>query len=219
MNKKLDIIYEDKDLLVINKKHSLLTVSTEKEKEKTLYREVSAYLKQKYGKNRCFVVHRLDKGTSGIIIFAKSMEIKELLQNNWENLVSLREYIGIVEGIPNPKEAKLKDYLAENKMYKVYVSNKENGKLAITKYRVISSNNGLSLVVFQLETGRKNQIRAQMENFKHPILGDRKYGSNKNPIRRMALHANKLSLIHPRTKELLEFETSVPNSFVKLMGL
>ncbi len=217
--KKLDIVYEDKDILVVNKKSGLLSISTDNEKERTLFHEVLNYVKMKHKKNKIFIVHRLDKDTSGVMVFAKSLEIKKILQDNWEKLALEREYVGIIEGDPPKEKDRLINYLSETKTYLVYISDKKNGKLAITNYRKITSSNDYSLLAFNLETGRKNQIRIQMKGIAHPIVGDKKYGSTKNPLRRMALHANKLVLIHPRTKEKIILETAIPNSFIKLLKL
>jgi tRNA pseudouridine32 synthase/23S rRNA pseudouridine746 synthase/23S rRNA pseudouridine1911/1915/1917 synthase len=211
----IDIIYEDKDLIVVNKPCNLLTVSTSKEKEKTLYHMVSNYIKKANKNNKIFVVHRLDKDTSGIVVFSKSEKLKKLLQENWNELVILREYVAIVEGITK-EYGTIKSYLKEKDTF-VYNTNKKEGKLAITNYRKIKSNDKYTLLDIDIETGRKNQIRVQMKDIGHIIIGDKKYGSKDNSIKRMALHANKLKFINPINNKLMAFETDIPNSFKKLI--
>ncbi len=187
--KKLDIIYEDKELLVVNKEAHKLTIATEKRESNTLYNEASSYVKKQYPKNKIFIVHRLDKDTSGIVILAKNQDKKLELQNNWEKVK--REYIAIVEGKLEKKKDILKDYLGEDKTLRVYITKDKNkGKLAITEYEVIKENSKYSLLKIKIRTGRRNQIRVQLANIGHPIVGDKKYGSKDNILGRLALHAN-----------------------------
>ncbi len=212
--KKLDIIYEDKGIIVVNKEHHLLTISNEKEKEHTLYHEVSDYLKKKNPKNKVFIIHRLDKDTSGVILFAKNQNIKRLYQDNWNNLVKKRGYIAIVEGVVKEKKGTIKSYLVENSTQLVYTTKDTKlGKLAITNYEVIQNNKEYSLVNIEIITGRKNQIRVHMKEFGHPIIGDKKYDSRKNPIRRLGLHANILIIKNPITKKDMEFKAKIPKQF------
>ncbi len=213
---KLDIIYEDKYFLVVNKPSGLLTVSTDKEKEKTLFHKVLEYEKKKNKSNKIFILHRLDKDTSGIVILAKDQKLKFTMQNNWNELVKLRSYVAVVEGTLEKESDTIKSYLAEDKTLKTYITNSKKGNLAVTKYRVVSSNNKYSLLDIEIKTGRKNQIRVQLNSIGNPIIGDKKYGSNINPINRLGLHANKLVLINPITKKEMSFETDIPNEFVNL---
>lgn len=214
---KLDIVYEDKNYIIINKPPGILTVSTDKEKEKTLFHKVFTYLKQKNKNNKVFIVHRLDKDTSGIVLFAKSEKLKNLLQNNWDNVCKLREYVAVVEGVTIEKEKTLKSYLKEDKTLRVYeTKNKKEGKLAITKYSLITNTNKYSLLKINIQTGRKNQIRVQLSAIGNPIIGDKKYNSKTNPIKRLGLHSNKLIIIDPITKKELVFECDVPSSFVSM---
>ena len=207
--KKLDIIYEDKELLVINKPSNILTIATNKEKYNTLYHEVREYL---YKKNqKVFIVHRLDKDTSGIIVFAKNEKIKHLLQEYW-NKITYREYIALVEGKID-SSGTIKSYLKESKTLEVFVTNKNDGKLAITNYSVLKNNNNYSLLNINIETGRKNQIRCQLSNIGHPIIGDKKYKSKKDLYRRLCLHASKLILHHPVTNKEYIFECNYPKVF------
>ena len=196
---KLDILYEDKELLIVNKKAKLLTIATPKEKEKNLYNYVSTYVKKQYPKNKIYIINRLDKDTSGIVVFAKNIKTKKLYQNNWSK----------IEGkVPKNKET-LKNYLQEDKNLKVYVS--KQGKLAITNYEVLSKTKNYTLLKINILTGRKNQIRAQLSNIKHPIIGDKKYNANKNPINRLGLHVS-LLILKIKNKEIL-IKAKIPTEF------
>lgn len=212
---KLDILFEDKNLIIINKPSNLLTIGTNKEKEKTLYRKVSDYVKKQHKSNKIFIIHRLDKDTSGIIVFAKNQETKRIMQRDWDK--TKRQYIALVEGKVTDSKI-IKNWLRETKTLYTYSSNKPNdGKLAITKYKPIRTSKEYSLLNIEILTGRKNQIRVHMHDIEHPIVGDKKYGSKKNPIRRMCLHANYLEFIHPITKKKIEVESKYPEIFDKLV--
>ena len=213
--KNIDIIYEDKDIIVINKPSGLLTVATEKEKNKTAYHLVMEYLKKKNKNNRIFVIHRLDKDTSGIIMFAKNERAKHLYQDNWNDIVKKRCYYAVIDGKMENKEGMIKSYLKENGNM-VYSVKDRSGKLAITEYKVLKERKNISLLDINLKTGRKNQIRVHMKENKTPILGDLKYGEKSKLINRLALHAYKLELINPVTKKLLIFEASMPNEIKTL---
>lgn len=210
--KKMDILYEDKELLVINKPSGLLTIATEKENIQTLYHEAREYVKKQNPKNKIFIVNRLDKDTSGIVVFAKNEKLKKYLQNNWHD-ITIREYIAIVEGKIKKEKDTLKSYLLENKNHQVY-STKVGGNLAITNYEVLASTKAYSLLKINIETGRKNQIRVQLSELGYPIVGDKKYGSKKNPMGRMGLHASKL-ILKTKNKEFL-WQTKIPTEFKKM---
>lgn len=205
-NELLDIIYEDKDIIVVNKKHDLLTISNQTD-EVNLYSLVSEYVKRNNRKNKIFIVHRLDKETSGIVIFAKNEKIKNLLQNDWNNLAIKREYIAVVEG-ETKEEDTLINYLKENENHYVYVS--KTGKKCITNYKKIKSNGKYSLLSILIKTGRKNQIRVQLKEINHPIVGDSKYGKKD---KRLYLHAYKLEIINPINNKRMTFKTNIPDSF------
>lgn len=210
--KKLDIIYEDKEILVINKEPNLLTIATDKRETNTLYNKASEYVKKQYPKNKVFIVHRLDKDTSRIVIFAKTMKMKKYLQDNWASVK--REYIAIVKGkMPKDKDT-LKSYLKESKTLNVYsTKDTKNGKLAITDYEVLQSNNKYSLLKINIKTGRKNQIRVQLSDINHPIIGDKKYGSKSSEIKRLALHA---SLVEYKiNNKQYQFKAEYPKDFIK----
>lgn len=208
--KKLKIIYEDKSLLVVDKEPNKLTISTENEKINTLYHEARTYVKKQYPKNKIFIVHRLDKDTSGLIIFAKNEVIKNELQSNWENVT--REYYAVVHGKMPKKEDTLINYLVEDKNLKITITNNPKiGKKAITHYEVLKNNSKYSLLRILIKTGRKNQIRIQLSNIGNPIVGDKKYGSISNPLKRLCLHACLL-----KYKDYT-FESNIPQSFNKLI--
>ena len=214
--KKLDIIYEDKELLVVNKKAHELTVQTNKGGEETLYSEVYDYLHKK--NQKVFVVHRLDKDTSGIVVFAKNEELKKKLQDNWDNVAIRREYVAIVEGKLKNSKGKIINYLKENKQYHVYETNKndKDAKESITLYKVIDYKNTYSLLDIEIKTGRKNQIRVALDSIGNPITGDKKYGARKNPIGRLGLHASLLELRVPYKKETLVIKCDVPKEFNRM---
>ncbi|WP_296875145.1 RluA family pseudouridine synthase [Thomasclavelia sp.] len=213
---QLEILYEDNQLIVINKPSGLLSIAGGLEKEKTAYHYVSEYLKKKNKKARVFIVHRLDRETSGVLMFAKNEEIKNLLQNNWNKLVYKRGYKAIVEGRLTKKQGTIKSYLQESKTQQVYIATK--GKLAITHYQVIKETKNNSLLSINLDTGRKNQIRVQLQSIGHSIIGDKKYGATTNPIKRLGLHADIFGFIHPQTKRKMEFEAKLPDEFISLFG-
>ena len=213
--KKMDIIYEDKYLIIINKPSHLFTVATKKEKERTLYHEVYEYLKNKHKSNKVFIVHRLDKDTSGIVVFAKDIKTKAYMQENWGKFK--RGYVAVVEGKLNSEKGILKNYLKETKTLYTYVVNDKDGKLAITEYEKILENKKYTLLSLNLKTGRKNQIRVQLSYIGLPIVGDKKYGSSKDPIRRMMLHSNYFKFLHPKTNKEIIIDIDIPNSFLNLL--
>ena len=211
---RIKILYEDKSIIVVSKPSHLLTISTDNEKEKTMFHKVIEYERKKNKNNKVFIVHRLDKDTSGILVFAKNERIKRQLQDNWQN--TKRYYQAVVEGNVEKKEDTIKSYLKENKALFTYSTNKSDGKLAITKYKVIKTNKKYSLLDIEILTGRKNQIRVHMNDINHPIIGDKKYNSKTNPIKRLGLHANKLILQHPITKQTMTFEDKTPKEMLSL---
>ena len=215
-NPLLRIIWEDDDIIVINKREGLLSVSTDRVKERTAYRLLSDYIKQNDPYGKIFVLHRLDRDTSGIMMFAKNFQVKEALQSNWAKVITNRTYVAVVEGRPEKDTDLIVSNLVENKKMQVFVSLENGGKEAITRYRMLQTNERYSLLELQLETGRKNQIRAQMQSIGHSIAGDSKYGAETNPAGRLMLHARKLCFIHPTTGEEMRFETRIPDSFSSL---
>lgn len=217
--KDLPIIFENDELIAINKPSGLLSVASDTEKGRTAYRIVNDYMQQKDKHSRIYVVHRLDEDTSGVLVFAKNPKIRDILQKNWNDIVLARGYYAIVEGVVQPKEAKLVDYLRENSLNLMYVTNdKVNGKKCITNYKTIVSNKNYSLLDVDIETGRKNQIRVQLGHRGHHIIGDDKYGEPSDPLKRLGLHAYKLKFIHPVTKKLMEFVAPMPDEFKKMFN-
>lgn len=211
--KKLKIIYEDKYLIIVNKSAGEFTISRDNHYDNNLYDEVKTYVKKQNPKNKIFIVHRLDKDTSGLVLFAKNEKVKYDLQRNWQNVE--RKYYAVVSGKLNEKNGTLKDFLYETKGLDVVVTNiKKIGKLAITNFNVIEINNKYSLLDINIETGRRNQIRVQLANIGHPIIGDKKYGKVK--YKRMMLEAYYLKFVHPVTKKVCYAELPLNNDFEKL---
>ena len=209
----LDIIYEDEYFLVINKPAGLLSISTTKEKEKTAYHLVREFIKNRKKSDKIFVLHRLDKDTSGVLVFVKDNTLKHLLQNNWDKYVKTREYIALVTG-PVKDIDDYTCYLKEIGPDKVIVTNKKEGKIAVTSIKTINKNNKYSLVKVNIKTGRRNQIRVVLNHLGCPIVGDKKYGGIKS--NRLYLHASKLTIINPLNNKTYTFESSVPSSFKKV---
>ena len=213
-----DILFEDDHIIVVNKPSGLLTIATNKEKEKTLYHIVRDYLISKDRNARIFIVHRLDKDTSGVVILAKDEKTKNKFQENWNEYVKLREYVAVVHGTLKNKEDKIVQKLKETKTNLVYVSRDNDGKEAITNYKVIKETEKYSLVSVNIETGRKNQIRVAFQTLKHPIVGDKKYSDIKDNETRLFLHANRLKIFYPEIKKEILFETQTPSEFKKIMN-
>ena len=213
----LPIIYEDKDLVVIDKPSGLLSVATEREKGRTAYRLVSDYVTQKDPKARIFVVHRLDEDTSGVLVFAKNYEVREALQNAWQHIVTKRGYYAIVEGHMEAPKATFEDYLDQNSMQLVFVTNNtKKGKKAVTSYRVVAENKNFSLLDVDIASGRKNQIRVQLGHRGHHVIGDDKYGEPADPLKRLGLHAYELTFTNPLTGKVMDFKAPMPASFEKM---
>lgn len=208
----MDIIYEDEHYLVVNKPSGMLTIATEKEKTRTLYHQVREYVKGKNKHNKIFIVHRLDKETCGIVLFCKDENLKMKLQENWEKVAIRREYTAVVKGIMEKKKDRLVSYLKESKTNMVFSSSDKTGKLAITNYKV-KKENGNSLLNILIETGRKNQIRVQLNDIGHPIIGDKKYGNMKG--KKLLLCANRLDIKDPLSGKIMKFEISIPREFMK----
>ena len=215
---KLKIIFEDQYLIVVEKKEGLLTVTTGKSDETTAFSILKNYVKKASPQNRIYVVHRLDRETSGVIMFAKTREIQLALQENWHRVITRRVYVALVEGKVEKPEDTIVTWLTENeKSLKIHSSKVDNGgQQAVTHYRTIKSNDKFSLLEVELETGRKNQIRVHMQDIGHPIVGDKKYGSEVSPIGRVGLHARVLAFIHPMSLENVTFETHVPKTFTSV---
>lgn len=209
------IIYEDEQFLAINKPHGLLSVQSDKERE-CAYGYATAYLQKKNPKGRLYILHRIDKETSGVLVFAKDIVIHSKLKGHWNDDIAMREYYAVVEGRMENKSGTITSYLKENRNNMVYVAKGKDGKKAITHYEVVKENDKYSLLRVCIDSGRKNQIRVQMASLGHPIVGDDKYGTGLGPLKRLGLHASRLDFIHPETKESLSLVAKVPQSFYAL---
>ena len=209
----LAILHEDDDVIVVVKSHGLLTVATERERETTAQAYLNAYLKEKGGE-RIHVVHRIDRETSGTLVFAKNFAAREALKEKFAAHDVERVYIAVIEGELDPPKGTIRSHLRERKDLRMEsVEAHPDAKLAVTHYRTIESNGAYSLLEIRLETGRKNQIRTHLAEAGHPVVGDRMYGSTVNPLGRLGLHAKVLGFDHPRTGKRLVFTVPVPKSF------
>ena len=215
----LKLVYEDAYLIVVDKREGLLSIGTERQKERTAHRILNEYVQRSARQNRVYIVHRLDKDTSGLMVFAKDEKTKRRLQDNWEHIVTDRRYVAVVSGNMEQDRGTVTSWLKDNQVYITYSSLTNNGgEKAITHYTTLKRANGYSLVELQLETGRKNQIRVHMQDLKHPVVGDVKYGDGNDPLGRLALHAFRLCFRHPVTGEPMRFETPIPPAFNKLFS-
>ncbi len=215
----LAVLYEDRDILVVDKISGLLTVSNEKVRENTAYYRLTDYVRKgnQKSRNRIFIVHRLDRDTSGVIVFAKNEAAKHYLQEEWHGFQ--KKYYAVVHGTLVEKEGIITSYLAENHFHKMYsVSDPKKGKLARTGYKVIKESKKFSLLEADLLTGRKNQIRVHFSDKGCPVAGDRKYGQKEKGIKRLSLHAASIALLHPHSKEKMTFETEIPAYFELLLN-
>ena len=216
--KDLDIVFEDPYLLVIDKHPGLLSMSNNS-RQQTVQTVLNRYLEKGGGRNTSHLVHRLDRDTSGLMVYAKDVQTQQSLINGWQQLVTDRRYLALVDGEPGQSRGRIQSWLTEDKKFVTHSSPVDNGgKYAVTHYDVLASLNGYSLVECELETGRKNQIRVHMADLGHPVVGDRKYGSDEDPMRRLGLHAYMLCFTHPVTGKHLRFETPVPYCFEKLLN-
>jgi len=207
------IIYEDDDILVINKPEGLLSVPLDEEKTQNAL----SILRKYYSTKNIFVVHRIDKKTSGVMMFAKNQRAVDKLNLMFKNHELKRSYLAIVEGNLKEDEGVWKSFLKENKEYSVHsVEKKEEGKIAITHFLVIRRSKNFTYLKLNLETGRKHQIRVHCKDAGHPILGDKRYSSTSSPISRMCLHSYFLEFLHPITGRKMSFSAPVPQSFKKL---
>lgn len=216
--KGITILYEDKDIIVINKINGLLTISTERERENTAYFLLTDYVRKgnSRSQNRVFIVHRLDRDTSGVLVFAKSESVKRFLQENWKDFT--KKYFAVVHGQLSEKEGIITSFLAENSIGRMYsVKNQDKGKFSKTGFKVIKENSKFSMLEIELFTGSKNQIRVHFSEKGHPVAGDKMYGVPEKGIKRLALHSASITLIHPFSKKTMVFETLAPTYFSELV--
>lgn len=212
-SQQLRIVYEDADIIVIDKRNGLLSIGTDKEQKRTAYYILSDYVKEQHPDNKIFVVHRLDRETSGLMMFAKSEEIQEQMQRGWHKLVLDRRYVAVIEGTLPHNEGVIDAPLTQDRNHKMWVTRPGEGEDATTYYTTLRSGKEYSLVDLRLVTGKKNQIRAHLEWKGTPIAGDKKYHAKTNPAGRVCLHAYKLSITHPTTGQELHFDTRIPKLF------
>ena len=214
----LPIIFENDEIIAINKPYGLLSVASDKEKSSTAYRMVMDYLQEKDRKARIYVVHRLDKETSGVLMFVKNEKLKETLQEKRNDIVLKRGYYAVVEGVMSKKEDHIVNYLNMNSLNLMYISSKFDKKAqkCITNYKVIKENKKYSLLDVNIETGRKNQIRVTLGSLNHYVLGDDKYGNPENPLNRLCLHAYNLTFINPLDNKKYDFTAPMPKEFLNL---
>ncbi len=217
---RVRLVYEDDDIIVINKGYGVLSVGTgSSKKETTAYEVLKKYVKEQNPANKIFVVHRLDRATSGLMMFAKSVEAQEAMQHNWNNMVLARDYVAVVEGTMEEDSGVIRSNLDETSQFEVYSTHVAGaGRQAVTRYKVLARGQGRTLVQFTLDTGRKNQIRVHARDLGHPIIGDRKYGAKSSPIARIALHARTLRFAHPITRKDMNFQLPIPARFMAAIG-
>ena len=212
------MVYEDQYLVVVEKNVGILSMAAG-HSSLNVKSVLDDYFQRTRQQCRAHVVHRLDRDTSGLMIYAKDMQTEQMLEHNWHDIVYDRRYVGVVSGVMTEKAGTVANWLKDNKAYITFSSPVDNGgKYAVTHFRVLDSTEAYSLVEYQLETGRKNQIRVHSADLGHPICGDVKYGNGDNPLHRLCLHAYKLCFYHPVTRQPMEFETPIPTAFRSIFG-
>ena len=215
----LEIVFEDDEIIVINKPAGLLTVATDKEKSNTAYALLSKHVKLADPKAKIFIIHRLDRETSGLLMFAKNEKTKRQIQDSWNDTIQQRTYIAVATGCVAEPRGTVVSWLTESSALTVYSSqNPHHGQRSVTHYRVMEKNSRYSLLEINLETGRKHQIRVHLQDLGHPVVGDKKYGTGENPIGRLGLHAQVLAFIHPVAGKICRFESPIPRAFGKLFA-
>jgi len=220
MARNMRLVYEDEHLIVIDKNAGLLSMASDNEKYLTAYNILSTYVKSQKPSNRIFIVHRLDRDTSGLMMFARSEKVQSILQKDWKHNVTARIYVTLVEGAVTEPEGVIRSYIFESKSLMMHSTHDpRKGDLAITRFRLLKSGSDFSLLEVTLETGKKNQIRLHMQEKGHSIAGDKKYGAKSNPIGRLGLHASVLAFIHPVTGKEMRFESKVPAKFRRMVKL
>ncbi len=217
--KGVTVIHEDKDIIVVEKPCGLLTMGTDRDKSRTVHTILNEYIRKgdPRSKNRVYIVHRLDRDTSGILILAKSEAAKVFLQGHWQE--TDKRYLTIVHGKLTPATGTIRSYLAENSAFTVYSTlDQTAGKLSHTEYTTLKETKGFSLLEIHLLTGRKHQIRVHLSEQGHPVVGDRKYGKANDVYTTLALHARAISFTHPVNGKRLTFNTGIPDFFTRLVG-
>lgn len=212
------ILYEDEEILVVDKPAGLLSMANERERYRTAYRMATDYMSRKNPRGRVFIVHRLDRDTSGVLLFAKSEAVKRAYQDNWGELVRRRGYLAVVEGRMEKAQGTVRSRLRETTAHRVYsAAPGQDGREAVTRFTLQESGKRYSLLEVDIDTGRKNQIRVHMADLGHPVVGDRKYGAAASPLNRLCLHAHILELVNPVTGRDMLFKAPVPKDFYRLV--
>lgn len=216
-SKFVKLVYEDAYIIVIEKNVGILSMASNS-LAFSVKSELDNYLRKSHQGCTAHVVHRLDRETSGLLVYAKTIEAEQILEHNWHEIVTDRRYVALVSGVPEQKKGSIESWLKDNKAYITYSSPTDNGgKYALTHYKVLKSDGKRSLVELKLETGRKNQIRVHLQDIGTPVCGDMKYGNGDNPIGRLGLHAFRLNFYHPITGKQLTFETELPKQFINAL--
>ena len=217
MESGLELLYEDHDIIAVDKPAGLLSVASAGRREKTAYWILAQYLSKKGGGGKSVaVVHRLDRDTSGVMIFAKTGWVKKKLMDNWDEIVTERSYVCVAEGGFADREGIIDLSLGEDSSGRMVV--RKDGIPAVTRWKLLKKRNGYSLLSLELETGRRNQIRAHLAGLGHPVAGDKKYWAKTDPLKRLCLHAQKIGFYHPRDGKLMVFESDVPQGFCRLFA-
>ena len=212
---RIKLVFEDNDIIVVDKGYGVLSTAAGKPSDDTVFNIVKKYARGFSDKANVYVVHRLDRDTSGLMLLTRTKQARDKLISNWNNMVIERKYIAIVEGKVEQKEGTVKSVLAENPdTFEMYsTEDKKLGRLAVTRYRVVKQGRRYAMVELEIKTGRKNQIRVHMHDLGNPVSGDRKYGGHPSPINRIALHATTLSIVHPITGKAVTFTSPAPENF------
>lgn len=213
----VDMEYEDRHVIVVNKHPDVLTVGTAKQRN-TVQVILNTYLENKKRGFRVHLVHRLDRATSGLLIFAKDIQTQQEFVQNWQQIITDRRYVAVVEGEIKQDGGTIHTWLTDHKTHVTSSPVDDGGKEAITHFHVLKRGNGYTMIELKLETGRKNQIRVHMQTLGHPIVGDENYGAKTDPIHRLALHAFRICFYHPATTQLMNFETPIPEEFLSLVN-
>lgn len=217
---RVKLVYEDNDIIVVDKGYGVLSTAAGKPSDDTVYNIVKKYARGFSDKASVYVVHRLDRDTSGLMLLTRTKQARDKLISNWNNMVIERKYIAVVEGKVEQKEGIVKSFLAENPdTYEMFsTDDKKLGRLAVTRYRVVKQGNRFAMVEMEIKTGRKNQIRVHMHDLGNPVSGDRKYGGHPSPINRIALHATTLTIVHPISGKAVSFTSQVPENFNTMLS-
>ena len=216
---RVKLVYEDNDIIVVDKGYGVLSTAAGRPNDDTVYNIIKKYARGFSDKANVYVVHRLDRDTSGLMVLTRTKHARDKLIDNWNNMVVERKYIAIVEGKVAQPEGSIKSFLAENSdTFEMYsTDDKKIGRLAVTRYRVVEQGKKFAMVELEIKTGRKNQIRVHMHDMGNPVSGDRKYGGHPSPINRVALHATVLSFVHPSLEKVVTFNSPVPENFKKMI--